>query len=115
VDDVANAHVAAVTCRDPAREYVIGGVNAPQRAIYEFLRDRRGRPLPRRVPYAIASAAAAAQEGLAAITKRPPVITRGAVTIFRHDWPLDAAPAARDLALTITPLPDGLDRTLAAL
>ena len=115
VDDVADAHVAAVTHAEPAREYAVGGVNAPQQAIYEFLRTRRGRPLPRRIPYAIASAVAAAQEMFAAMTKRPPTITRGAVTIFRHDWPLDSVNARRDLALLTTPLTDGLERTLAAL
>ncbi len=115
IDDVAAAHVAAVTHAEPAREYAIGGVNAPQQVIYEFLRARRGRPLPRRIPYAIASAVAALQEMFAAMTKRPPMITRGAVTIFRHDWPLDSVNARRDLTLGAMPLTDGLERTLAAL
>jgi len=115
VNDAANAHVAAVTRSDPAREYVVGGVNAPQRAIYDFLREQRGRPLPRRIPYSIAWTAALAFEGFAAIAGRPPVLTRGAVEIFRHDWPLDSAAAERDLALRVTPLKDGLQETLAAL
>jgi farnesol dehydrogenase len=115
VDDVAGAHVAAVTRADAAREYIVGGVNAPQGTIYEFLRERRGRPLPRRIPYAIASLAAAAQEGYAAIAKRPPLITRGAVEIFRHDWPLESAAAASDLGLRVTPIADGLNAVLAAL
>src|SRR5258708_153024 len=50
VDDAAEAHVAALTHPQPAREYIVGGVNAPQQAIYEFLRDERGLPLPRRLP-----------------------------------------------------------------
>jgi len=114
-DDVADAHVAALTIREPVREYIVGGVNAPQQAIFEFLRDRRQRPLPRRIPYAIASAAGAAQELVSAITNRPPLITRGAVEIFRHDWPLKSDDAARDLGLRVTPLADGLAASLAAL
>ncbi|HEX4566836.1 MAG TPA: NAD-dependent epimerase/dehydratase family protein [Vicinamibacterales bacterium] len=114
-DDVADAHVAALTIRDPVREYIVGGVNAPQQAIFEFLHDRRQRPLPRRIPYAIASAAGAAQELVSAITKRPPLITRGAVEIFRHDWPLKSDDAVRDLGLRATPLSDGLAASLAAL
>src|SRR5258708_18011532 len=35
VDDVAEAHVVALTHPHPAREYVVGGVHAPQQAIYE--------------------------------------------------------------------------------
>jgi len=115
VQDVADAHVGALVRRDPAREYLVGGVNAPQRAIYEFLRERRGRPLPRRAPFALASVAALAQEVFAAMTGRPPLVTRGAVEIFRHDWPLDSSAAERELGLRITPLMDGLDATLAAL
>lgn len=115
VDDVADAHVAAMTRGDAAREYIVGGVNAPQHAIFEFLRERRGRSMPRRIPYAIASAAATAQECYAALTKRPPLITRGAVEIFRHDWPLESGAATRDLGLRMTPLTDGLDAVLAAL
>jgi farnesol dehydrogenase len=114
-DDVADAHVAALTLREPAREYTVGGVNAPQQAIFEFLRDRRQRPLPRRIPYAIASAAGAAQELISAITGRPPLITRGAVEVFRHDWPLKSDEAVRDLGLHLTPLADGLAASLAAL
>jgi farnesol dehydrogenase len=115
VDDVASAHVEAMTRADAAREYVVGGVNAPQGAIFEFLRDRRRRPVPRRIPYPIASMAGAVQEGYAAIAGRPPLITRGAVEIFRHDWPLESAAAARDLGLRVTPIADGLEAVLASL
>jgi farnesol dehydrogenase len=115
IDDVAEAHVAALTHPRPEREYVVGGVNAPQRAIYEFLRGARGRPLPRSLPYAVAIAAAVAHEAYASATGRAPVFTRGVVEIFRHDWSLDSTAAERDLGLRLTPLADGLPKTLAAL
>jgi farnesol dehydrogenase len=115
VDDVADAHVAALTRPDPAREYIVGGVNAPQQAIYEFLRDQRGRPLPRRLPYAAATAAALAAEAYAALTSRAPLLTRGVVEIFRHDWSLDSTAAETDFGLRMTALTDGLARTLASI
>jgi farnesol dehydrogenase len=115
VDDVADAHVAAVTHPNPAREYAVGGVNAPQGAVYDFVRERRGRAIPPRVPYAIATAAALACELWTAVSGRPPLLTRGVVDIFRHDWPLDSSGARRDLGLQIRPLAEGLERTLAAL
>lgn len=115
VDDVAEAHVAALTHPHPAREYVLGGVNAPQQTIYEFLREARGRPLPRRLPYAVAMGAALAQEAYSALTGRQPIFNRGVVEIFGHDWSLDSTAARADLGLRITPLSDGLARTLAAL
>src|SRR4051812_22413467 len=70
VDDVADAHVAALAHASPSAEYNLGGVNAPQRAVYEFLRDARGRPLPRRIPYALATAAALGLEAYSGMTGR---------------------------------------------
>lgn len=114
VDDVADAHVAAVAHAAPAREYIVGGVNAPQGSIYEFVRERRGRRVPPRIPYAIATAAALGCEAWARVAGRPPLLTRGVVEIFRQDWPLDSAAAQQDLGLRATALSDGLERTLAA-
>jgi farnesol dehydrogenase len=115
IDDVARAHVAAVTHPRPAREYTLGGVNAPQRTIYEFLRTERGRPLPFRLPYAAALASAMVQELYSAVARRPPLVNRGVVEIFSHDWPLDSTAAEADLGLRVNPLMEGLALTLAAL
>jgi farnesol dehydrogenase len=114
VDDVAAAHAAAAAHPAPQAEYAVGGVNAPQRSIYEFVAERSGRAIPPRIPYALATAGALACEGWTALTGRPPLLTRGVVEIFRRDWPLDSSAAARDLGLGVTPLTDGLARTLAA-
>jgi NAD+-dependent farnesol dehydrogenase len=115
VEDVADAHVTALAHPAPAREYIVGGVNAAQRAIFDFLQRSRGRRFPLRIPYAVATAAALVEEARAAITKRPPLLTRGVVNIFRHDWPLDSGVAVDALRLRITPLDEGFERTLASL
>jgi farnesol dehydrogenase len=115
VDDVAAAHVSALTEVRVSREYVIGGVNAPQRAIYEFVARRRGRRIPSRLPRSLAYAAATAAEIYTAIAKRPPLLTRGVVEIFSHDWSLDSTAAQSDLGLQVTALNDGLGRTLEAI
>ena len=44
-----------------------------------------------------------------------PLVTRGAVDIFRHDWPLDSADAIRELDYRITPLEEGIRRTVASI
>jgi nucleoside-diphosphate-sugar epimerase len=115
VDDVAGAHVAALAHPSPAREYILGGVNAPQGAIFDFLKRKRGRTLPLRIPYGVATAAAFVEEARAALTKRPPLLTRGIVHIFRHDWPLESDVAIAALGLHITALEDGLERTLTSM
>lgn len=116
VDDVADAHVAALeSAALPEREYALGGVNTAQRTPFEILRERTGRAVPARIPYAIATLAGALEEARATLTGRPPLLTRGVVSIFRHDWGLDSAAAIRDLGLRITPLESGMARTLEAL
>jgi farnesol dehydrogenase len=115
VDDVAAAHAAATVHPRPEREYVVGGINAPQASIYEFVRDTRGTRIPPRLPYALAKAGAVVLETVAAITGRPPLLTAGVVDVFRQDWPLDSAAAERDLGLRVTPLKEGLARALDGL
>jgi nucleoside-diphosphate-sugar epimerase len=112
VDDVAAAHVAALKRGEPGREYLVGGENAPQMRVFEILRRLRGTSLPRRIPYAVATAAAYIEEALAVGVGRPPLVTRGAVEIFRHDWPLDSQPSVVALGYTVTPLEQGLRRLL---
>jgi farnesol dehydrogenase len=97
VDDVAAAHVRALEMARPRDEFVLGGENVPQIHIFEVVRDLTGRPLPARIPTAAALAAGAAAEAWAALTGRPPFVTRGAVNIFRHDWPLDSSASVERL------------------
>lgn len=115
IDDVAEAHVAALVHPHPAREYVCGGINAPQGAIYEFLRSTRGTALPRRLPVGVATVAAFASELYSSWLQRAPLLDRGVVEIFRHDWSLDSGAAKAELGLRMTPLEEGFSRTLAAL
>ncbi len=113
IDDVADAHVRAVSRPLTRGEYVIGGVNAPQMRVFEILREHTGARLPRRIPFSIASAIAWIEERRAALTGRPPLITRGAVEIFRHDWRLDSSRSVEELSYRILPLETGLKSMLS--
>jgi nucleoside-diphosphate-sugar epimerase len=88
VDDVVRAHVAALASGQPGAEHVVGGENAPQVRLFEHLRELRGTPLPRRIPFAAAWTLALVEETRTRLSGRPPLLTRGAIEIFRHDWPL---------------------------
>ncbi len=114
VDDVAAAHVAALTRGEPGQEYAAGGENAPQMRLFEVLSRVRGTPLPRRIPYAVATALACVEEARATLSGRPPLLTRGTVEIFRHDWPLDSGPTIAALGYVVTPLDHGLERLLSS-
>jgi nucleoside-diphosphate-sugar epimerase len=113
VDNVADAHVTAVLRPLSRGEYVIGGVNAPQMRVFEIVREQTGANLPRRIPFSIASAFGWIEEQRAALTGRPPLITRGAVEIFRHDWRLDSSRSVDELSYRILPLETGLKSMLS--
>jgi nucleoside-diphosphate-sugar epimerase len=115
VEDVAAAHVAALERATPGREFVVGGINASQMAVFEFVRQLTGKAVPRRLPFAVAELAARVEEVRSRLTGRPPLLTRGVVEIFRHDWSLDSRVSQEALAHRITPLDQGLRATLAAM
>jgi farnesol dehydrogenase len=113
VDDVADAHVAALTPQVQPGEYLLGGENAPQMRVFEIIRDRTGTHLPRRIPIPIAIMAATVEEMRARVTRRPPLITRGVVRIFRHDWSMDSTRTVEKLNYRITPLTVGVQALLS--
>jgi hypothetical protein len=71
--------------------------------------------LPRRIPVPAAYAFGAFEELRARLTGQRPLLTRGAVTIFAHDWPLEGAAAAGLLGYSMTPLSEGMALTLASV
>lgn len=114
VKDVARAHVMAIESRDAGGEYTVGGENAPQMRAFEIVRAISGIKLPRRIPTALAYCAGALEEARAAITRKPPRLTRGAVEIFLHDWRLDSARSIRELNYRMTSLDAGIRAVLVA-
>ena len=112
IDDVASAHVAALDRGRIGHAYCLGGENVPQVRVFEILRQLTGRPLPRRIPLALARIVGALEEARASVLRTPPRLTRAVVNIFRHHWPLDSSAAIHDLGYRITPLAEGLARTL---
>jgi nucleoside-diphosphate-sugar epimerase len=112
VDDVANAHVSALTAGEPGADYVAGGENAPQLRAFEIVRELTGRPLPRRIPTPLAHALGAVEE-LRALGGGIPKLTRGTVRILTHDWPLNSARSIQELSYHVTPLETGLRALLS--
>lgn len=115
VDDVAAAHVAALTNGVTGRRYLLGGEDAPQMRAFEIVRQQTGRPLPRRLPAWAASIAAFGDELRASWFGATPMLTTGTLEILLRDWPLGHALAAEELGYRVTPLEQGVSRVLAAI
>lgn len=115
VDDVAAGHCEALERGRIGGRYALGGENAPQRRVFEIVQQQTGRRPPLRIPFPIADLMGAAEEARVSLLGGTPLVTRGAVEIFRHDWSLDSGEAVRELAYTMTPLADGVRRTLESI
>jgi farnesol dehydrogenase len=115
LDDVAAGHCAALDKGSIGGRYALGGENAPQGHLFEIVQQLTGRKPPMRIPFPIAVTLGAAEELRVGLFGGTPLVTRGAVDIFRHDWSLDSSSAVRELGYTITPLAEGVRRTLDSL
>jgi farnesol dehydrogenase len=115
IDDVAGGHVAALERGRAGGRYVLGGENASQQRVFEIVQQITNRRLPRSIPFAAARFAGAVEEARVSAFGGTPLVTRGAVEIFRHDWSLDSSLAAREIGYAMTPLDQGLPRTIASL
>ncbi len=115
VEDVAAGHRAALEAGDIGGRYYLGGENATLYRVFDLVRRYTGRARPIRIPFPVADALGAAEELRARLFGGTPLVTRGAVEIFRHDWSLDSSGAIAALGYTMTPLDDGIRRTIASI
>jgi farnesol dehydrogenase len=115
VDDVADGHLAALERGAIGGRYALGGENASQQRLFELVQRLIGRRPPARIPFPVAAMLGAAEELRVSMFGGTPLLTRGAVEIFRHDWSLDSSEAVRDLGYTMTPLAGGIGRTVASI
>jgi dihydroflavonol-4-reductase len=104
VRDVARGHILAAQKGRVGERYILGHENLTLLEIFRMLSALTGVPAPRfRVPYAVAWAAAAAMEGVALVTRRPPAVALTAVRMARKRMFFSADKAVRELGLPQTP------------
>ena len=112
---MAAGHSAALERGAVGGRYILGGDNASQHRVFGLVREITGRRPPPRIPFPVANALGAIEELRVTMFGGTPLVTRGAVEIFRHDWSLDSAASVRDLGYTMTPLEEGIRRTIASI
>jgi farnesol dehydrogenase len=112
-DDVAAAHLVALERGKPGEEYVLGGDNRSLNDFFRVLAAQTGvQRKVRHLPFWAGKLAGALEVARAELFGRPPQLTPGVVEIFKHDWVYSSAKAERELGYRVTPLEDGLKKTL---
>jgi dihydroflavonol-4-reductase len=114
VEDVASAHVAALHRGHPGERYVIGGENLRMDEVWAMLAEVTGKPMPAwRAPYALALAAAYADELRCRVTGATPEIPVEGVHLARIAMYADSSLAQRDLGYAPTSVRAALERAVA--
>ena len=105
VRDVARGHLLAAERGKPGERYILGHAqgNLSLADIFRLLASITGGRAPRfRVPYVLAWCSAAACEGVARVTGRPPAVPLTAVRMARKRMYFSPARAVRELGLPQT-------------
>jgi dihydroflavonol-4-reductase len=114
VRDVAEGHLLAAERGVVGRRYILGCENLTLREILGVLAGITGLPAPRvRLPHLVPLAAAAVEERLARLRRRPPRLSLEAVRLARHRMFFDSGRAVRELGLPQSPVREALARAVA--
>jgi len=114
--DVVAAHLAALEGGRLGEEYVLGGDNRSLNEFFQLLGELSGvQRRVRHLPFLAGKMVGALDLARAELFGRPPQLTPGVVEIFRHDWVYSSAKAAKELGYRVTPLEEGVRKTLQNL
>jgi farnesol dehydrogenase len=111
--DVVDGHLAALEKGKPGEEYVLGGDNRSLNDFFRVMIDfTQIRHPVNHLPFAMGKLVAEMEVARARAFGHAPRLTPGVVEIFKHDWVYSSAKAIRDLGLWVSPLEEGLLKTL---
>jgi len=116
IDDVVSGHISALKKGKPGEGYILGGENRSANEFFALLSELTGIEPPKRsIPYFLASMMGYFEEMLALLFGRYPNLTHGVVKTYMHDWAYSSKKAISELSYSITPLREGLSRTITWL
>ena len=114
VDDVASGFAAALERAEDGSAYILGGDNKTLVDLFAAFEAETGiAPPKRKIPYAIARIAGRLQRWRAELFDVEPELTDQVVRIYAHEWAYTSARAEAELGYRVTPLREGIARTVA--
>jgi farnesol dehydrogenase len=116
VTSAAEGFRLALESGTAGERYALGGEPWTQRRIVERGAELFGVPAPvRRLGTRFPLFVGALSEAWAAVTRRPPVLTRGAVRMYDANWEVSSVKAERELGYRATSVDDAIRQTVNAL
>jgi len=116
VDDVASGFTAALERAKDGSAYILGGDNKTLVDLFTAFQAETGiAPPTRKIPFAVARFAGRLERWRAELFGVEPELTDEIVRIYAHEWAYSSARAEAQLGYRITPLREGVSRTVAWL
>ncbi len=113
VEDVALGHALALEKGRSGERYFLCGDNATIGGLFGAVQQATQVAPPRvHIPYPVAAALGRLLWLWADVTGHPPMLTHGVVDVFRRHWAYSSEKAERELGYRITPLAEGVRRTV---
>ena len=113
IDDVVNGHILAMNKGLTGQKYILGGVNVSYNEFFDTLiKVSQKKYKLYKTPLSLMLAFARVQELLAVSFNRPPMITPKWVKRYLCNWALSSQKAERELGYEITPLEEGMEKTI---
>jgi dihydroflavonol-4-reductase len=113
VDDLAEAHLAALDRGRPGERYLLANGFATTREICQAAVDAAGRGrVPRTLPVSVAKGLATVGAAVSAVIRRPPLLSRGQLHFLLWQARADSSKAREELGFDPIPWSDGIPRTV---
>ena len=116
VEDVASGFAAVLERARDGSAYILGGDNKTLVDLFAAFQAETGIASPKmKIPYAVAGFAGRLERWRAELFGIEPEITDEVVRIYAHEWAYSSARAEAELGYRITPLREGVAKTVAWL
>ena len=113
VEDVASAHVLALTKGVPGERYIVGAKNLTYAELWDILSELTGkRPALRKVPYRLVGLASFFESLLFKYTDHEPLVPKEGLQMSQKFMYADGSKATRDLGLTYSSVENAIQRAL---
>jgi nucleoside-diphosphate-sugar epimerase len=116
VGDVVSGFATVLERAKDGSAYILGGDNKTLVDLFAAFQAETGiAPPTRKIPYAVARMVGRFQRWRAELFGVEPELTDEIVRIYAHEWAYSSARAEAELGYSVTPLRDGVARTVAWL
>ena len=113
IDDIVEGHILAARFGRKGERYILGGENHSFNELFEIIGEAAGeKRMMFRLPAGLMKGIAGLAISYSKITGSPPAITKEWLDKYLSDWIMSSDKAVRELGYRITPLAEGILRTI---